>query len=122
MVLHQTDGYSPLTPSTISNPTNEVKSPRPYGEGKGVAAIGTLETVEILCGQTWLPLPDNALRVIMKSNDFVVAETADGNVTVESGRAVGDSLKGRRYLGLISPQGSFVPGEGDPFAEIINSR
>lgn len=42
VVLHQTDGYSPLTPSTISNPTNEVKSPRPYGEGKGVAAIGTL--------------------------------------------------------------------------------
>ena len=42
VVLHQTDGYSPLTTSTISNPTNEVKSPvRPYGEGKGVAADGT---------------------------------------------------------------------------------
>lgn len=82
----------------------------------------TQETVEILCGQTWLPLPDNALWVTMKSNDFVVAETADGDVTVESGRPVGDSLKGRRYLGLISPQGSFVPGEGDPFAEIINKR
>lgn len=36
VVLHQTDGYSPLTTSTISNPTNEVKSPvRPYGEGRG---------------------------------------------------------------------------------------
>ena len=82
----------------------------------------TQETVEILCGQTWLPLPDNALWVTMKSNDFVVAETADGDVTVESGRPVGDSLKGRRYLGLIYPQGTFVPGEGDPFSAMIDAQ
>ena len=80
------------------------------------------ETVEILCGQTWLPLPDNALWVTMKSNDFVVAETADGDVTVESGTPVGDTLNNRRYLGLIYPQGTFVPGEGDPFSELINTN
>jgi hypothetical protein len=82
----------------------------------------TQETVEILCGQTWLPLPDNTLWITMKSGDAVVAETTDGDVTVASGRPVGDSLKGRRYLGLIDPQGTFVPGEGDPFKAMIDAQ
>ncbi|MBQ9430573.1 MAG: hypothetical protein IJU44_03375, partial [Kiritimatiellae bacterium] len=35
---------------------------------------------------------------------------------------VGDSLKGRSYLGLLYPSGRFEPGEDDPFADIIEPQ
>lgn len=82
----------------------------------------THETVEMLCGETWVQIPDNTLRVCCRSGDSISVETAKGDLWVDSGTPVGASLNGRIYQGLIYPNGTFVPGEGDPFVETVNSR
>ena len=79
----------------------------------------TNETVEMMRGETWIKIPDKTLRVDGRSSGSISAKTADGERNASGGTPVGDSLKGRSYLGLLHPSGSFEPGEGDPFADII---
>lgn len=82
----------------------------------------TNETVEMMCDKTWVNIPEGALKVVGGANDSISVETADGEKWVDGGMPVGDSLKGRSYLGLLYPSGRFDPGEGDPFADIIEPK
>jgi len=55
------------------------------------------ETVEMMEDETWVEISDGY-----------------GQTT-----PVGDSLKGRVYLGLVNPRkGKFIAGEGDPYADV----
>ena len=82
----------------------------------------TNETVEMMCDETWVNIPEGALKVVGGGNDSISVETADGERWVDGGTPVGDSLKGRSYLGLLYPSGRFDPGEGDPFVDIIEPK
>ena len=82
----------------------------------------TNETVEMMCDETWVNIPEGALKVDSRANDSITAKTADGEKRADGGAPVGDSLKGRSYLGLLYPSGRFEPGEGDPFADIIEPQ
>ena len=79
----------------------------------------TNETVEMMCDETWVKIPDGALKVDGRGNDSIFVKTEDGEKSVGGGVSVGDSLKGRVYVGLLNPKGDFEPGTGDPFADII---
>ena len=80
------------------------------------------ETVETMCDETWVKVPDKTLKVDGRSNDSISVKTVDGDKWVNGGTPVGDSLKGRVYVGLLTPSGRFEPGEGDPFADIIEPK
>jgi len=82
----------------------------------------TNEMVEMMCDETWVNIPEGALKVDSRANDSITAKTADGEKRADGGAPVGDSLKGRSYLGLLYPSGRFEPGEGDPFADIIEPQ
>ena len=83
----------------------------------------TNETVEMMCGEKWFAIPDGTLAVTSYGNKGVTIKTADGEKSVnDDGVAIADSLKGRRYLGLLHPSGRFEPGEGDPFADIVEPK
>ncbi len=82
----------------------------------------TNEMVEMMCDETWVNIPEGALKVDSRANDSITAKTADGEKRADGGAPVGDSLKGRSYLGLLYPSGRFEPGEGDPFADIIEPK
>ena len=82
----------------------------------------TNETVEMMCDETWVNIPEGALKVVGGGNDSISVETADGERWVDGGMPVGDSLKGRSYLGLLYPSGRFDPDEGDPFVDIIEPK
>lgn len=82
----------------------------------------TNETVEMMCDETWVNIPEGAIKVDSRANDSITAKTADGEKRADGGMPVGDSLTGRRYLGLIHPSGKFEPGEGDPYADIIEPK
>ena len=82
----------------------------------------TNETVEIMCDETWVKIPEGTLKVDGRSGDSIMVKTADGEKWAEGGMAVGDSLKGRVYVGLLYPSGRFEPGEGDPFMDIIEPK
>ena len=82
----------------------------------------TNETVEMMCDETWVNIPEGALKVDSRANDSITAKTADGEKRADGGAPVGDFLKGRSYLGLLYPSGRFEPGEGDPFADIIEPK
>lgn len=82
----------------------------------------TNETVEIMCDETWVKIPEGALKVDCRANDSISVKTADGEKRADGGMPVGDSLKGRVYVGLLYPSGRFEPGEGDPFADIIEPK
>ena len=82
----------------------------------------TNETVEMMCDETWVKIPDNTLKVDGRSNDSISVKTGDGEKWADGGIPVGDSLKGRVYVGLLYPSGRFEPGESDPFAEIIEPK
>lgn len=82
----------------------------------------TNETVEMMCDETWVKIPEGTLKVVGGGNDSITAKTADGEKWANGGAPVGDSLKGRSYLGLLYPSGRFEPGEGDPFADIIEPK
>ena len=82
----------------------------------------TNETVEMMCDKTWVNIPEGALKVVGGGNDSISVETADGERWVAGGMPVGESLKGRSYLGLLYPSGRFDPDEGDPFADIIEPK
>ena len=77
------------------------------------------ETVETMCGETWVRIPDGALKIEGRSDCSIFVETADGEKSVDAGTPVGDSLKGRAYVGLLRPDGSFEPGTGDPYADVV---
>jgi len=80
------------------------------------------ETVEMMCGETWVKVPDKTLKIDGTSNDSIFVKTEDGEKNVGGGTPVGDSLKGRVYIGLLYPSGDFEPGTGDPFADIIEPK
>ena len=82
----------------------------------------TNETVEMMCDETWVNIPDKTLKVYGRSNDSISVKTENGEQDVSGGTPVGDSLKSRSYIGLLHPSGRFEPGEGDPFADIIEPK
>ena len=82
----------------------------------------TNETVEMMCDETWVKVPDKTLKIDGTSNDSIFVKTEDGEKNVGGGTPVGDSLKGRVYVGLLYPSGDFEPGTGDPFADIIEPK
>ena len=82
----------------------------------------TNETVEMMCDEIWVKIPDKTLMVNGRSNGSISVKTEDGERSVDVGTPVGDSLKGRSYLGLLYPSGRFEPGDGDPYADIIESE
>jgi hypothetical protein len=82
----------------------------------------TNETVEIMCDGVWVNVPDKTLKVDGRSNDSISIKTKYGEKHVEGRTPVGDSLKGRVYVGLLYPSGKFEPGTGDPFADIIDPK
>jgi hypothetical protein len=90
----------------------------------------TNETVEMMCDEVWVKIPDGSLEVTGggvstcngEKHVGITVKTANGEESVDGGTPVGDSLKGRVYVGLLYPSGSFEPGEGDPFANIIQRR
>lgn len=82
----------------------------------------TNETVEMMCDETWVKIPDKTLKVDGSSSDSIFVKTEDGEKSVNGGTPVGDSLKGRVYVGLLYPKGDFEPGTGDPFADIIEPK
>ena len=83
----------------------------------------TNETVEMMCEETWVKIPDNALKVDSRSNDSISVQTANGRKRADGGMPVGDSIKGRSYIGLLHPSGRFESGEGDdPYADIIEPK
>ena len=82
----------------------------------------TNETVEMMCDETWVKIPDKTLKVDGSSSDSIFVKTEDGDKWVNGGTPVGDSLKGRVYVGLLYPKGDFEPGTGDPFADIVEPK
>ena len=82
----------------------------------------TNETVEMMCDETWVKIPDKTLKVDGSSSDSIFVKTANGEKDVDGGTPVDDSLKGRVYVGLLYPKGDFEPGTGDPFADIIEPK
>ena len=82
----------------------------------------TNETVEMMCDETWVKVPDKTLKIDGRSNDSISVKTEDGEKDVDGGTPVGDSLKGRVYVGLLYPKGDFEPGTGDPFADIVEPK
>ena len=84
----------------------------------------TNETVEIMCDETWVKIPDGTLAVVGRGGDSITVKTASGekNVSDGNGTSVGDSLKERVYLGLLRPNGRFVTGMGDPYADVLEAK
>ena len=82
----------------------------------------TNETVEFMCDETWVKIPDKTLKVDGWAKDSISVKTEHGEKRVVGGMPVGDSLKGRVYVGLLYPSGRFESGEGDPFADIIEPK
>ena len=76
----------------------------------------------MMCDETWVNIPDKTLKVYGRSNDSISVKTENGEQDVSGGTPVGDSLKSRSYIGLLHPSGRFEPGEGDPFADIIEPK
>ena len=90
----------------------------------------TNETVEKMVktvggdGPWWIKIPDGTLEVIGQGSDsmgdyYIMVRTESGETEVDSGTPVGDSLWGRKFLGLLHPDGSFEAGDGDPYADVI---
>lgn len=84
----------------------------------------TNETVEVMCNDTWVKIPDGTLEVVGRSGDSIMVKTKSGekNVGGGDGTAVGDSLKGRVYLGSLHPNGRFVTAAGDPYMDTIEPK
>lgn len=82
----------------------------------------TNETVEMMCDETWVNIPDKTLKVDGRSSDSISIKTESGEQDVSGGTPVGDSLKSRSYIGLLHPSGRFESGEGDPFSDIIEPK
>jgi hypothetical protein len=80
------------------------------------------ETVEVMSRGRWVKIPDGALSVSGTDGRAVFIKMPDGETTSDEGVQVGDTLKGRTYLGLISTDGTFKPGRGDPYAAAIEPK
>ena len=75
-----------------------------------------------MCDGVWVNVPDKTLKIDGRSNDSISVKTKYGEKHVDGGTPVGDSLKGRVYVGLLYPSGKFEPGTGDPFADRIDPK
>ena len=90
----------------------------------------TNETVEMMCDEVWVKIPDGSRGVTGggvstcngEKHVGITVRTANGEKDVDGGTPVDDSLKGRVYVGLLYPKGGFEPGTGDPFADIIEPK
>ncbi len=90
----------------------------------------TNETVEMMCDEVWVKIPDGSRGVTGggvstcngEKHVGITVRTANGEKDVDGGTPVDDSLKGRVYVGLLYPKGDFEPGTGDPFADIIEPK
>lgn len=82
------------------------------------------ESVEMLCADTWVQIPDGAQNVNGKGGASLTAETSDGEVTLSGDVPVGNSLVQRTYLGKIYPNGTFEPATGaeDPYADRLDNE
>ena len=80
------------------------------------------ETVEVMSWGRWVKIPDGALSVSGTDGRAVFIKMPDGETTSDEGVQVGDTLKGRTYLGLINTDGTFKPGRGDPYAAAIEPK
>ena len=90
----------------------------------------TNETVEKMVkivsgdGPGWVKIPDGTLEVVGQGSDsmgnyHIRVKTESGETEVDGETLVGDSLAGRKYLGLLHPDGSFEAGDGDPYADVV---
>ena len=75
------------------------------------------ESVERKCGNCWLRIPDGSLSVESWSDASLTVKTDHGEESVSSGSSVGDSLKGKRFVGMVTTRGKFVPGDKEPEIE-----
>lgn len=75
------------------------------------------ESVERKCGKSWMRIPDGTISVGPWSDTFLSVKTTNGEELVESGMPVGDSLKGKRFIGMVTPGGHFIPGGKEPSIE-----
>ena len=90
----------------------------------------TNETVEMMCDEVWVKIPDGSRGVTGggvstcngEKHVGITVRTANGEKDVDGGTPVDDSLKGRVYVGLLYPKGDFEPGTGDPFADVIEPK
>ena len=75
------------------------------------------ESVERKCGRNWLRIPDGSLFVDSWSDDSLTVKTGSGAESVSSGQPVKDSLKDKRFIGMVTTKGKFVPGGTEPEIE-----
>lgn len=75
------------------------------------------ETVELKCGKSWLRIPDGSLAVESWSDTSLTVKTDSGEESVSGGPRVGDSLKGKRFIGMVTTRGEFLPGDKEPDIE-----
>lgn len=81
----------------------------------------TNETVERKGKYSWILIPDGALTITTASDRDVMVATANGPACSQKTTPIGDSLKGRRFIGLIYTNGRFVAGGIDPLPAAHNS-
>ncbi len=72
------------------------------------------ECVEKRCGGKWLRIPGRTIAITGWSDEDIYIETESGSEFVKEGVPVGDSLDGKRFLGRISPRGTFTAGGEEP--------
>lgn len=75
------------------------------------------ESVERKCGRNWLRIPDGSLSVDSWSDESLTVKTGSGEESVSSGQPVKDSLKDKRFIGMVTTRGEFVPGGMEPEIE-----
>ena len=86
----------------------------------------TNETVETMVGGNdpeWIKTPDGSLDIVGRGSGSIIVKMKSGETEVDGGRTpVGDSLAGRKYLGLLHPDGRFEAGDGDPYADVVEPK
>ena len=85
----------------------------------------TNETVETMVGGNdpeWIKIPDGSLDIVGRGSGSIIVKMKSGETEVSGGTPVGDSLTGRKYLGLLHPDGRFEAGDGDPYADVIEPK
>ena len=85
----------------------------------------TNETVETMVGGNdpeWIKIPDGSLDIVGRWSGSITVKMKSGETEVSGGTPVGDSLTGRKYLGLLHPDGRFEAGDGDPYADVVEPK
>lgn len=80
------------------------------------------ETVEVKGKYSWILVPDGSLSITGKSDSGVIVETAEGEVATTKTAPIGNSLEGRRFIGMIRTNGKFVAGGHDPLLGKTDAR